>query len=131
MESGCLPSTAATASARGARAPRSDSRSARRRGRGGPLADAGVVDDSLVCRPGHRAEVHDVPDASPRDHRGDPERAGLPVRAIDDARVRNLVVADPVVASAGIYPVRIRAGDLDGEELGAAHAWPEQRMDRG
>ena len=70
------------------------------------VAEHGVVD---------AAEVDDVPDAAPGDHRRDPERALVPSLSVHDAGVRHLVVADAVVTDDDPGP-----GQGSGTKVGSA-----------
>ena len=75
-----------------------------------------------------RAEVHDVPDASPGDHRGDAEGAQLAVLAVDHTGVRQLVVADVVVTDPWRDPVSVARRSADRHELRVRRVAAEEGM---
>ncbi len=63
---------------------------------------------------------HEIIDAIPNERNGT-------VRAVDDARIGHLPVADPVVTRPGIHPVDVADRDLDPQQ---PRPGPDQRVDR-
>ena len=89
-----------------------------RRRRGAPFAYLGVLDHAPFRGPFYRTEMDHVPGAPPRDHRSDAEGMDLSGLLVDDPRIGDLVVADPVVTRSGRHPVGVLLRDDDLDQAG-------------
>src|SRR5579863_7805707 len=77
-----------------------------------------ILHDSGIGRADDGAQMDHVPNAPPRDQGGDAERARYAILFVDDPGVRDLEIANSIVANTGRHPVPVARWDVDSYELG-------------